>query len=114
MNKLLLILYLFIYGEAKAQSLEPDISRVELNTIKGKKYVFNDVEALCVLVFLSPSCPLSQKYTLTLNELAKEFRGKVKFYGVFTDADLVSDDYENFKKNTRYSLNYWLIGRTNW
>jgi thiol-disulfide isomerase/thioredoxin len=38
-----------------------------------------------VFVFLAPDCPLSQSYTLTLNNLAKEFAPKgVGFYGVFS------------------------------
>lgn len=36
-----------------------------------------------VFVFVAPDCPLSQNYTLTLNELAKQFESKsVQFYGV--------------------------------
>src|SRR6516164_2910402 len=38
-----------------------------------------------VFVFLAPDCPLSQSYTLTLNNLAKEFeRQGIGFYGVFS------------------------------
>jgi thiol-disulfide isomerase/thioredoxin len=38
-----------------------------------------------VFVFLAPDCPLSQNYTLTLNNLAKEFGANgIGFYGVFS------------------------------
>lgn len=83
------------------------ISNIELSTLEGRKYVFNDFEEPCVLVFLSPGCPLSQKYTLTLNELANEFRGKVTFYGIFTDKDLQADDYKSFSK--KYKIEFPLF-----
>jgi thiol-disulfide isomerase/thioredoxin len=48
-----------------------------------------------VFVFLAPDCPLSQSYTLTLNNLAKEFGANgIGFYGVFagdTPAKAVDD-----------------------
>jgi hypothetical protein len=38
-----------------------------------------------IFVFLAPDCPLSQNYTLTLNNLAKDFEPKgIGFYGVFS------------------------------
>ena len=36
-----------------------------------------------MFIFLGPDCPLSQNYTLTLNELDAEFRGRgIRFYGL--------------------------------
>jgi hypothetical protein len=33
-------------------------------------------------VFLSPECPLCQNYSLPLNQLQKQYAGKVEFFGV--------------------------------
>lgn len=107
MYKFLLIITFFFVKEIKAQSQEPSISGIELNTIEGKKYVINDFKELCVVVFLSPDCPLSQKYTLTLNELSKEFDGKAKFYGIFSESDPVLKDYKDFKK--KYKIRFKLF-----
>src|SRR5262245_11930249 len=36
-----------------------------------------------VFIFLAADCPLSENYTLTLNELAAEFKGRgIRFYGL--------------------------------
>ncbi|WP_431212950.1 redoxin domain-containing protein [Puia sp. P3] len=37
---------------------------------------------LRVVVFLSPECPLCQNYSLPLNQLQKQYAGKVEFSGV--------------------------------
>jgi thiol-disulfide isomerase/thioredoxin len=103
MGKLLFLLALFICGGTKAQ--EHGVSGAGLTTIDGKKFVV-DLKEVSVIVFLSASCPLSQKYTLTLNEMAKEFGSKVKFYGVFTD-DGTYDDYKNFR--TKYKIPFSLL-----
>lgn len=103
MGKFLFVLVLFICGEAEAQ--KQSASDIPLTTIGGEKYVVA-LRELSVIVFLSPGCPLSQKYTLTLNELAKEFEGKVKFYGVFAD-NAVNKEYDHFK--TKYKIPFALL-----
>ncbi len=35
-----------------------------------------------LFVFLSPECPLCQNYTSVLNKLDREYRGKIKIYGI--------------------------------
>jgi hypothetical protein len=50
-----------------------------------------------VFVFLAPDCPLSQSYTLTLNNLAKEFGpGGIGFYGVFAGDDTSAKAMSDF------------------
>ena len=107
MYKLLLLLFLFIDTGVKAQTQGPGIGKFEMKTIEGKKYVLNDFEKLRVFIFLSPGCPLSQKYTLTLNELAKEFQDKAEFYGVFAETNPVLNDYKDFKK--KYKIRFTLF-----
>jgi thiol-disulfide isomerase/thioredoxin len=107
MYKLLFILVLFCCGETIAQSEKTGFASVELKTLDGKKYVFNHFEGFCVVVFLSPSCPLSQKYTRTLNELSTEFDSTVKFFGVFAETDPDLDAYEKFKK--KYQVPFELL-----
>jgi thiol-disulfide isomerase/thioredoxin len=102
MYKFLLPFFLFLYGQT-----EPATRSVELSTLEGKKYLFNHFEELGIVVFLSPGCPLSQKYTLTLNELAKELEGKATFYGIFAEAEPVLDDYKNFRR--KYKIRFPLF-----
>ena len=50
-----------------------------------------------VFVFLAPDCPLSQSYTLTLNNLAKEFEANgIGFYGVFAGDDASTRAMDSF------------------
>ncbi len=99
MYRLLVLLSLIHFGgQAHAQ---PAAAGNVLQTIEGKKYIFRDPEELQVIIFLSPDCPLSQKYTRTLNELASEFKGKAKFYGVFAETSPQLSAYKNFKQKYR-------------
>ncbi|HEY2380184.1 MAG TPA: redoxin domain-containing protein [Terriglobia bacterium] len=50
-----------------------------------------------VFVFLAPDCPLSQNYTLTLNNLNKEFESAgVGFYGVFSGGAISKQAMDDF------------------
>lgn len=50
-----------------------------------------------VFVFLAPDCPLSQNYTLTLNNLEKEFNSNgVSFYGVFSGGGITRAAMDGF------------------
>src|SRR5215467_9636145 len=50
-----------------------------------------------VFVFLAPDCPLSQNYTLTLNNLEKEFNSDgVSFYGVFSGVGITRAAMDGF------------------
>ena len=107
MYRLLTILYLFVFGTAGAQLQSQRLSTVELKTLDGKKHLFNSAEEISVVVFLSPSCPLSQKYTLTINELSEEFDSSVKFYGVFAETHPDLNEYEDFRK--KYQTQFELL-----
>lgn len=107
MFKFLSILFLLFFIEGKGQSQLFPNNSIALKTIENKKVSLNLLEEAFVVVFLSPTCPLSQKYTLTLNQLAKEFHGKVKFYGVFAETDPVLEDYIHFRK--KYNIQFELL-----
>jgi thiol-disulfide isomerase/thioredoxin len=50
-----------------------------------------------VFIFLAPDCPLSQNYTLTLNNLEKEFNTNgISFYGVFSGSGITSQAMDDF------------------
>ena len=107
MRSILFIISFFLFVKGEAQLGQPAVSAIKLYTLQGKKFSFNDSEELRVIIFLSSTCPLSQKYTLTLNELKKEFNGKAKFYGVFAEAEPVAGEYEGFRK--KYDVQFALL-----
>jgi hypothetical protein len=60
-----------------------------------------------VFVFLAPDCPLSQNYTLTLNELHSQFQaGGVGFYGVIAGDSFQKNDIDAFveKYNVKFPM----------
>ncbi len=60
-----------------------------------------------LFIFLSPECPLSQKYTLTLNRLHKQYNQLVYFMGIFPGNDYHNKDFKAFKK--KYDIQFDLI-----
>ena len=49
-------------------------SNKKLKNHKGEKVYLKDIQKSdCILIFLSPECPLCQSYTLTINQLNKSF-----------------------------------------
>lgn len=107
MRILLTLLFCLLLCQARSQAGSRKFSRAELKTIEGKRYLLENEKGICVIVFLSPTCPLSQKYTLTLNELAKSFADTVRFFGVFAEAKPEPSEYAAFK--TKYHIRFPLL-----
>lgn len=81
MKSVLLICGCLFLLKLEAQQLR----NIPLTTIEGKKYSLSAIQQpLTAIVFLAPDCPLSQNYTLVLNELQKNNAGTVSIVGVFT------------------------------
>ena len=80
---LLLIFILLLGGSCDKKT--PDYSQINLVNFKGEQVAITSMEGEWrVYVFLSPECPLSENYTLTLSKLKKEFEsGDIKFHFVF-------------------------------
>jgi hypothetical protein len=58
-----------------------------------------------VLVFLAPDCPLSQSYTLTLNNLHSQFEhASLGFYGIVAGNSSSENELHDFVR--RYKLNF--------
>ena len=107
MYRLFLILSFFVCAVGSAQSGGTNNPPVALTTIEGKPFLFSGEEELSVVIFLSPGCPLSQKYTLTLNGLANEFAGTAKLYGVFAETDGDKEEYLIFRR--KYNIAFELL-----
>lgn len=59
-----------------------------------------------VYLFLSPECPLCQSYTRTLNQLEKQYAGKVMFYGIVPGKTWKKSDIDAFR--ARYKVGFSL------
>jgi peroxiredoxin len=74
---------------------------LKLKDTAGKEYDLSELKKNngSVLVFLSPECPICQKYTLTLNQIEKEFLAQgIKFYGIFPGVNFKTRDINKFAK----------------
>lgn len=61
-----------------------------------------------VYVFLSPECPLSQSYSLTLNQLNNNYKNDhICFYGIFSGTFHSTDEIKKFKE--KYGIEFPLF-----
>ncbi len=78
-----------------------------LTTIEGKPVILKPSEKnkATVFIFLSPECPLCQSYSLTLNNLNKEFSSKgVQMIGVIPGNDFRPEEVRSYKENYQISF----------
>lgn len=78
---------------------------IKLKATDGKMYDLSELKKNkgSVLVFLSPECPICQKYTLTINQIQQAFSSQgVAFYGIVPG--------KNFKNKTinKFAVDYGL------
>lgn len=52
---------------------------------------------LMLFVFLSPECPLSKNYTLTLNNLFQQYNQQVRFYGCISGSGFSLEEIKAFR-----------------
>ena len=58
--------------------------------------LLEDEKKLQVIVFLSPECPLCRNYTLTLNQLYKQYGDHVRFTGIVPGKAYTAADVKEF------------------
>jgi thiol-disulfide isomerase/thioredoxin len=100
------VLAFIISLSLKSYSQQIHLSNVRLKTINDKTLYLNKEHKLKLFVFLSPECPLSQKYTLTLNRLYKQYNQLTDFIGIFPGRGYSNTDYKAFKK--KYDIQFEL------
>jgi peroxiredoxin len=79
-----------------------------LRTLDGKPVklsTFNKKQK--AIVFLSPECPLSQNYTLVLNQIQEKNQETTVVIGVFPGTAYTPDEYQAFQK--KYKIKFPLI-----
>jgi len=68
---------------------------------------FSDSSQYMAIVFLSPECPLCQNYTLVLNRLSDQYKGRITLYGVIPGKAYSAGELEKFR--TGYHLRFDLL-----
>ena len=75
-------------------------SKIKLKTAEDKTQAtgYRSLQRCCIC-FLYPECPLSIKYTKTLNELHERFsEEQILFVGIIPGTDYTKATIEQFKK----------------
>jgi thiol-disulfide isomerase/thioredoxin len=86
-------------GKAAAQAATP----MDLNGKPVDPFVTHD-KAL-VLVFLSPDCPISNRYAPEIQRLSQKFESRgAKFWLVYPDAEVAAGTIREHLREYRYSL----------
>lgn len=91
-------------------SAQPPASQVTLKTLSGKDTLLSGIvnNKASVFIFLSPECPLSQGYSLTLNEFTKKYKiNNIHFYGIFPGTQYPVDEIIDFQK--KYNISFTLL-----
>lgn len=97
-------------GQAVVGGQQGSVFATTLRTAEGREFSCDSFQKnkATVLVFLSESCPICQKYTLTLKSLWAEFSGKnIGFYGVFPSTSVEIDSVVGFAR--KYSIPFPLL-----
>jgi peroxiredoxin len=74
----------------------------KLEDTAGKEYDLSELKNNkgSVLVFLSPECPICQKYTLTINQIEKAYLAQgIKFYGIVPGKNFKNKVINKFAKD---------------
>lgn len=92
-----------------ACSSRPQIEAVALTDIKGAETHINPKQnALTVIYFLSPECPLCINYSLAMRQLEETFTpDRVKFYGIYAKEWYSPQEVDSFA--LKYHLGFPML-----
>lgn len=79
----------------------------KLKDMAGKEYDLAQLKNNkgSVIIFLSPECPLCQKYSLTFNKLQKDYEAKgIKFYGIIPGTNYSAAVVNGYAKKYKVSM----------
>jgi hypothetical protein len=83
-----------------AQTKFSALSSFELKKVTDKDpvsfHLTSSEKPLTLFIFLSPECPLSKNYTLTLNNLFQQYNQQVQFYGCVSGKGFSYDEIKSF------------------
>jgi thioredoxin-related protein len=87
----------------------PQVQHISLQTLdQNNASVQFDSAALYLFVFLSPECPLSQNYTLVLNNLEKKFGKELKSYGIIPGRAYSIQEVRQFAGDYKLEIPVWI------
>ena len=94
-----LFLFSFFFFYCSPPDASSDLFSIQLKTEDGQAFDISEIKKnkASVFVFLSPDCPLSQKYSLTVKNQADKYLEKsIDFYLVFPGKLYKTEEIKNF------------------
>lgn len=99
---------LFYHGAISQSKTFTGFNDLHFQTLDGKDFKTTALnKKLLAVIFLSPECPLSQNYTLTLNEIFDRYKKDVSVVGVFPGKSFTPGEYQSFSK--KYNIQFMLL-----
>ena len=87
------------------QEIESGMVDFQLRDFLGKKHRLSEVSAdIVVLAFLGTECPLAKLYSQRLVEISKQFEGRVRFFGVNSNAQDSLTEIASFARKHRLNF----------
>jgi peroxiredoxin len=108
--KALVILFLYLISCKHAAEKQESLFSITLTTSKDSEFNLSEIKnnKATVFVFLAVDCPLSQNYTLTLNNLYNDFKNdSIVFYGIIPGNNDSKKDVEDFV--SKYKITFEML-----
>jgi hypothetical protein len=112
-NSVIMILFICCMAGVLQAQTPRDISLSAISDVKlwnasGKKEVpLGRDDKMKLIVLLSPECPMSVNYTLTLNQISEKFRDRLEITGVIPGRTVKDDEVNRFA--SAYKLTFPLL-----
>jgi peroxiredoxin len=113
MRQLLLklcLFFLFISCGENADVNSKEVFSFKLSAADNLQFDFSLLKnnKASVFIFLAPDCPLSQNYTLTLNNLQEHFKkNNILFYGIIPGNNFNKNEVNDFVN--KYKINFRVL-----
>ncbi|MCH8331810.1 MAG: redoxin domain-containing protein [Bacteroidetes bacterium] len=97
----LIILFVLLFKLTGVANLSPTLFDLELSNMSGGSFALSTLaeNKASIFVFITPECPIAQRYTLTMRNMAKEYeKNNIKIYGIVSGTYYTVKDMKKFKK----------------
>lgn len=106
-----LVVFFFLHSGCKSENeARTGLSSINLLTLQQEKLNLSFIKQYkaAVFIFLTPDCPLSQNYTLTLNNLQEQYsKDSIFFCGIIPGNSVAISDVEEFVSN--YKIDFKVL-----
>ncbi|SEN38240.1 Thiol-disulfide isomerase or thioredoxin [bacterium A37T11] len=110
LNFLLILFFDCVSGVSLAQSYNFGFDKYTVLDVVSNNRIslpLDNNKKLIIFLFLSPECPLCQKYTVQMKEIGRTYKNELELFGIFPGVSYSRSDLMDFKK--KYSIDFSLF-----